>query len=252
MTLRMSTVEMLGKKYGKLLVTSRAGYQGKAVTWECLCDCGEIRVIAGTGLRSGRHKSCGCSSPRFKSDRINSPGMVKTPTYNSWASMLYRCSDQAKGKSRRLYFEKGIRVCDKWQSFEGFIEDMGLRPSGKTIERKDGSEGYYKENCVWDTSRGQANNTSCNRLLTINSETKTVSQWSEATGIKANTIIYRLRRGWSVEKALTKEAIGLMTERKNRRQKPCESCGTIFIPRPSQLREGHGRFCSQKCNAKAR
>jgi hypothetical protein len=137
-------------------------------------------------------------------------------------------------------------------TFEGFIEDMGNRPSGKTIERLNGNCGYYKENCVWASYKEQANNTSANRILCLNGEKKNVSQWAFITGIKANTIIYRLRRGWSVDRALNKNAVGIPTEKKNGRIRPCAVCGKLFIPRPAQLRRGHGRFCSQKCNAVGR
>lgn len=243
---------MIGRRFSKLVVVERAGFKGTAWAWLCLCDCGNTRIIAGTQLRFGLWKSCGCASPRFKSERIKTPGMVGTPTYQSWQGMLHRCSDKSKGKSRRLYFEKGIRVCEKWQTFEGFIADMGERPPETSIERIDGTKGYCKENCCWATAKEQANNTSRNRRITFNGKTQTITEWAAENGVKVNTIVYRLRRGWNGERAIQKDAVSLRVENILAREKACEICGKLFVPRLAQLRDGHGKYCSQKCNGQSR
>jgi hypothetical protein len=249
----MTLKEMTGSVFGALTVLNREpnAKDGTAV-WRCVCQCGEIRVITGTGLRAGRHKSCGCQSPRFTSERTTTHGLSKTRVYTIWQGMIERCSERAKGKTRRLYYDKGIRVCDHWQNFENFFQDMGQPEPWQSIDRIDGSKGYEKSNCRWASRKTQANNTSQNLKITLNGITKTASEWADETGIKANTIVYRIRRKWPPERALQKNPMHIGKARALKRMKKCLVCDVQFIPRPAQLRQGHGKYCSQQCNADAR
>jgi len=249
----MAFKDITGHRFGQLVVVSREsnGIDGTA-RWMCVCDCGQTRVVAGTSLRSGRNKSCGCSSPRFTSERILTHGMSRSRVYKIYRGMIARCSPSASPKCRKLYFDKGIRVCERWQSFNSFLEDMGIPQAGMSIDRIDGTKNYEPSNCRWADHKTQANNISSNLVLTLNGQSKTAAQWAEFIGIKANTIVYRVRRGWSDERALQKSPIKLHTEKKLSRNRPCEVCGTIFSPRPSQLRKGHGNTCSQRCNGQRR
>lgn len=250
----MAFKDITGETFGVLSVVSRMTENDASgsARWLCLCECGEVRVIAGTGLRAGRHKSCGCKSPRFVSSRTKLRGIAGTPTYNSWAGMLHRCSSAAKGKERRNYFEKGVRVCDRWHDFANFIADMGERPAGTSIDRIDGSRGYSPDNCRWATSKQQANNTAANHLVTLRGKTQTVAQWAEEVGVKQNTLLYRLRRGTPPEKALSKKYLTPAGEAANSRLRACASCGKTFRPRTSQVRSGTGRCCSRSCDGDRR
>ncbi len=71
--------------------------------------------------------------------------MEGTPTYNSWKSMKQRC--QPSFHHSQNYYDRGIRVCERWQTFLHFFEDMGVKPEGMTLERINNDEGYYPENC---------------------------------------------------------------------------------------------------------
>ena len=206
----MSCKEMSGIRFGKLLVIGRSKSKkdGTAV-WKCLCDCGTEKIVVGTSLRAGRHKSCGCSSPRFTKERVTTHGKSRTKTYTIWSGMKKRCSSVAIGKSKRLYFDKGIRVCEKWLNFENFLQDMGDCPDGCSIDRIDGDKGYEPSNCRWATPQQQANNTSKNVLITYSNKTQTISQWAREIGIKTNTLVYRLKRGWDVPRALTSSPLEL-------------------------------------------
>lgn len=199
----MQIPDISGRRFGSLLVQSRAENNSSgSATWNCLCDCGEMRRIAGTSLRAGRHKSCGCMSPRFTAERLTTHGASKTSTYRIWHGMKLRCSTKARGRTRKNYYAKGIRVCERWMAFQAFISDMGERPDGMTIERIDGSKGYQPDNCRWATLKEQANNTTKNCWLSHNGDTFTVSGWAERLSMNPNTLLYRLRRGWSVDRAL--------------------------------------------------
>lgn len=126
----------------------------------------------------------------------------QSSTYQAWAAMRQRCGNP-NTKHWKSYGGRGITICERWESFENFLADMGERPAGCSLDRKDNNGNYCKENCRWATQRQQMNNTRVNRLITFNGITQTVSQWAEALGVKQNTLLYRLRRGWSIERALT-------------------------------------------------
>lgn len=88
----------------------------------------------------------------------------KHPSYSTWASMIQRCTNP-KRDSWRYYGGKGITVCQKWLKFEGFLEDMGEKPVGYSIDRIDPSKGYFKANCCW-RPKGEESKTT-ERFLSI-------------------------------------------------------------------------------------
>lgn len=247
----MPRIEMIGKRFGKLVVIECAGKNNyKSLMWKCVCDCGNERTVDGSGLRAGRNKSCGCSSPRFPGN-IDTHGYVGTRVYGIWCGMNSRCAKNAEPKTRKLYFDKGITVCKRWKDFRNFLEDMGEPDALMSIDRINGNKGYYKENCRWADSKTQGNNTSSNHILEIDGVRKTISQWSDETGTKANTIVWRVRRGWPHELAIKEDAVFDRSGREKRKRN-CLVCGSEFTPRGTQLRAGHGKFCSQKCNGLSR
>lgn len=124
-------------------------------------------------------------------------------TYVAWYSMIARC-EKPSHKSYDRYGGRGIKVCPAWRnSFESFLADMGDRPEGMTLGRKDNDGDYTPENCRWETWEQQQNNRSNNRLLTHRGSTLTLKQWAELTGIKDCTIARRIDVcGWTVAEAL--------------------------------------------------
>lgn len=73
-----------------------------------------------------------------------------SPTYYSWKAMKRRCNDP-KYTYYYLYGGRGVGYCERWESFANFLEDMGVRPDGKTLDRQDVDKHYCKDNCVWAT-----------------------------------------------------------------------------------------------------
>ncbi len=134
-------------------------------------------------------------------------GMYGSPEYKTWQGMKQRCYN----KSFQQYADyggRGITVCERWMSFENFLEDMSKRPEGMSLDRIDNEKGYSKENCRWTTEYEQKRNTRRNHCITFNGETKCLQDWAESIGIKANTLINRLNRSkWPLEKALTTPAL---------------------------------------------
>lgn len=118
--------------------------------------------------------------------------------------MRQRCNNP-EVRAYPRYGGRGIAVCARWLSFANFLADMGPRPTpAHTVERIDNNGPYAPENCRWADRTEQANNTRKNRHLTLNGATRTLAEWSRATGIGTHTIGARIDRlGWSVEMALT-------------------------------------------------
>lgn len=88
-------------------------------------------------------------------------GFWGTTTYVSWNNMKNRCDNSSNPKSVKNYLSKGITYCPEWKDFSVFLKDMGLRPSGTSLDRIDGTKGYYKGNCRWATISEQNRNRKC-------------------------------------------------------------------------------------------
>lgn len=129
-------------------------------------------------------------------------GMSKTPTYRAWYHMKERCQNPNNSKYHR-YGGRGITVCDEWQTFEGFFKDMGEKPEGTTIDRRDNDCGYFAENCRWATQKAQCNNKENNTIIELHGMKQTLTQWAEMMGIPTSTLYNRLFvLGWDTERAL--------------------------------------------------
>ena len=145
-----------GDRYGRLTVISFKETRGntgnkKKSYWICQCDCGVVVEVSGSSLQTGSVQSCGCYHRDRISETKTTHGLTESTTYKSWLSMKERCTNP-NSNSYKSYGAKGIKVCQEWlESFEKFLEDMGERPNGTTLNRKGSADTYCKENCEWST-----------------------------------------------------------------------------------------------------
>jgi len=124
--------------------------------WLCRCSCGTEREVSGPDLTRGRSKGCGCNRLRMTTHG-HSKRSGRTPTYRIWRNMRSRCKPEYKQASD--YFERGIRVCERWETYENFLSDMGERPAGAlSIDRIDNDGNYEPGNCRWTTFAIQRRN----------------------------------------------------------------------------------------------
>lgn len=197
----MKLKDITGQKFGILVVTGRdpSWPKSKGTRWFCSCECGGKTSVMSRDLKSGHTKSCGCSKGGF--NRRVERGVCYTITYRVWSQMLWRCNPMQSSDPKYV----ALGVCDRWKSYESFLEDMGPRPSIKhSIDRIDNSRGYEPGNCRWATIFQQANNRSNNRKITFNGATKNMVEWAAEVGISLQTLSSRINtRKWTVERALT-------------------------------------------------
>lgn len=131
-------------------------------------------------------------------------GQAGTKIYKTWGNIKSRCNNPNATKYY-IYGGKGIKICEEWIKFENFYEwslKNGYK-EGLTIDRINGNGNYEPSNCRWVTYKVQSNNTTQNHLLTFNGETLNISQWAEKLKVNSKMLGERIRRGWSVERALT-------------------------------------------------
>lgn len=143
--------DLAGRRFGRIVAIEDVGTDGNHRLWMCHCDCGVDKVVSAASLVRGHQQSCGCG--------IRTHRLSRSSTYKSWQMMRQRCSNPRNDNYRR-YGAKGIGVCERWESFENFVADMGERPEGTSLDRIDSVGNYESGNCRWATRREQNVNTS--------------------------------------------------------------------------------------------
>ena len=154
----------VGRIFGRLTVLSLDSIQDGAV-WLCQCACGHRAVVHTDELQSGDTVSCGClrRETAYRQGKRNvTHGSARqkrhTRAYVSWAAMKTRCGNP-NAIGYHCYGGRGIRVCERWnRSFAAFLDDMGPRPKGKTLDRIDVNGNYGPSNCRWATNAEQQKN----------------------------------------------------------------------------------------------
>ena len=185
--------DLTGKKFGYLRVIKRVDVAGRP-KWLCRCQCGKETVVGGGNLRGGITKSCGCYRRVITGNRARTHGKSHTPTYLAWNRMHRRCKDP-RVIDYEHYGGRGIVVCERWHKFENFLEDMGERPDGLTLERVNNDGNYEISNCRWATRMEQANNTRRNHIVDTPHGQITVAQIARMIGVTGSCIRRRIKRG---------------------------------------------------------
>jgi hypothetical protein len=174
--------------------------------WMCRCDCGTEQWVGDYKLRTGHSRSCGCLQAGVTTKRSLKHGHSKrgerTSIYGIWRNMVSRCTNPNMPEYAR-YGARGITLCERWMTFENFLEDMGEPPEGLTLDRLDNNGNYHKENCCWRTPVEQARNRRNTINVTFNGETRPLIEWCERLGLSYRTIRARHAAGWSTEELFT-------------------------------------------------
>lgn len=197
----ISRVAPIGKRFGRVTVigppVSRKGGSSSVLGQ---CDCGDRRQYFVGNLRAQSEPMC----PRCRERSRPSKGRHRHPLFNIWKAIIQRC-ENPKHDAYALYGGRGIRMCEHWRSdFEAFATDMGERPSLRhTVDRRDVNGDYEPSNCRWATMKQQGNNRRDNRLVQWDGQRLTLTEAATLAGISTELLSWRLKRGWSVARALT-------------------------------------------------
>lgn len=163
--------------------------KGTRFFWRCICDCGNEKLVRADHLCQNRVKSCGCVQfEGVKKANIThgmSIGGKPEKTYRIWCDMRKRCENK-KSIGFKHYGGRGIKVCERWQKFENFFEDMGECPNGMSIERIDVNGNYEPSNCKWATNAEQGLNKRNSLKLVVNGQRVNRDAFLEFMGMKRN------------------------------------------------------------------
>ena len=222
--------DLMGQRFHRLTVV---GYHGKNKynnnVWICKCDCGEEITVASHSLLCGNTKSCGCLQKEKATKTLmsfhkthglsrDSTGK-KTRLFRIWCGIKTRCLNPNVVEYPR-YGGRGISICSEWINNYKTFYDWAISHGYSdqlTIERIDTNGNYEPNNCKWSTSKEQANNRRNNTLVRYNGKTNTLSQWAELYGMSCATLCGRLKRGWTIEQALS---IPVVSDDFSRKVKP--------------------------------
>jgi len=216
---RMSVVDRVGERHGRLVVVSRAENKiepsgAVRAQWKCQCSCGAETVTSGQSLSRGATKSCGCLIAETRRSEATH-GQSGTSLYRVWSMMRQRC-ENPKATQWASYGGRGIAVCERWKSFPNFQADLPPRPAGGTLERVDNNKGYEPGNVVWASRLDQAQNRRTSVRLALGEEEHTIAEWGRITGLGKHVIGSRIQAGWSVARALTEGIHDTGTRRRKR------------------------------------
>lgn len=208
-------IDLSGRSFGRLAVVALDGVDDVGGRWMCKCQCGSVKVVHGHLLRRGQVKSCGCLKREVGRQRVAEMRLLphprlrhgesrlgrETAEWRTWHSIKQRCSPEVGHPD---YAGRGIRICEEWRtSYETFLAHVGRRPSQRHSIDRINVDGHYEPgNVRWATKKEQARNRRTSRFIVCGQERRTLAEWGELTGVKIETIRERLRRGWSVERAL--------------------------------------------------
>jgi len=184
---------MIGNSFGRLTVIEEV----KPSWFLCVCKCGTTATVRRCRLLKGHVQSCGCLQSEWRQNIGKTRlvhGQEGTLVYKAWVMMHQRCKNP-KNSAFHYYGSRGIKVCARWESFQNFIDDMGERPKGMSLERKNNDGDYEPGNCVWATAAEQSKNRRFRSTILMNGKALTIAAAAPKLGLSYRQLLYRLRVG---------------------------------------------------------
>ena len=201
----MKADNLVGKKFGRLLVIEKAESLNGKTRWLCRCDCGKERIVYSTSLKSGNTQSCGCYKTENAKRLYSSVRQRDKRLYAVWNGIKQRCLNR-NCQTYKNYGGRGIKMDSEWannyKSFYDWAMRSGYR-SGLEIDRIDNNEDYCEANCRFVDKETQANNKRNVALYTIDGVTKSLSQWCKEYNMDYYLVRQRVYKlNWSIKDAL--------------------------------------------------
>lgn len=185
----------------------------------CKCDCGTERIVRVSGLVAGESVSCGCYRREQNIKAVVKHGKYKSREYHIWGAMRARCRNK-KSASYKRYGGRGIAICERWNVFDNFYDDMGAAPPGSSIDRIDNNGNYEPQNCRWATNHEQARNKNTNRFFVVNNERRCLKDLALNHGVSYKRLLYRVNNGASIADAIAAAGTPRWSKRLQKNKNP--------------------------------
>lgn len=196
--------EIQGKKFFRWTVISFSHSKRPHNYWTCRCECGTERVVQENSLVTGITKSCGCLRSEKAGRHFIKHASCGQPGYKSWAAMRARCN-KVNSFAYKDYGGRGIKVCERWNDFTKFWEDMGPTWSlGLTLERKDFNGNYEPSNCTWIPRSEQSKNRRGLIFVETDQGRMTVGAAAKIAGVSRGCMEHRIAAKWPMSEILSR------------------------------------------------
>lgn len=220
--------DMIGKRFGRLVVMERypENTKDRKAQWVCKCDCGNITVVSGKQLRTGKTSSCGCLRSEANVKRnYKHGGSVRDHRdrlYGIHNDMIRRCYDSRR-KSYQRYGARGITVCDEWYTPEnraigyikfrswayanGYYDQPEDTPKSLmlSIDRIDNDGPYAPWNCRWTNMYDQSSNRGkFNQYIQVDNKIYTFGEFERTFGLNKGAVLAFYTNGWTTDQIVAK------------------------------------------------
>jgi hypothetical protein len=191
----------IGRQYGQLKVVGWEKH-GRRTHFVCRCSCENLTKVEADNLLRGKQVSCGCIAVQLRRAKATKHGQCDTRLYYVWHQMKNRCYNPSVN-GYKDYGARDITVCQEWRESFAAFRDWALSEGygpGMSIERKDVSIGYSRNNCTFIPRFDQARNTRRTVRVSANGKTMLAVEWAQELGLSVGAIYNRIRSGHSPEK----------------------------------------------------
>jgi hypothetical protein len=199
---------LTGKQFGHLKVVgsiqSELSKNGRWIHRSlCACSCGTTTIVRNTILKNGDLRSCGCRKRIGNLKHGHSRAGSSSRTYRAYSGMIQRCTNPHHDGYKN-YGGSGVKVCARWlDSFQNFLDDVGECPEGLEIDRINSGIGYEPGNVRLANEVTQSRNRRTALMFTVHGVTACLSELCERYGVGYGMVFARLKRGWTIDRALT-------------------------------------------------
>lgn len=206
----LKKLDLTGKQFGVFKVIKNVEEQQNHTRWLCKCVCGKEKILFTNNLKTCSYLSCRCGNKEINQKdnnqrKLEKHGASTTREYRCWIEMRARCNNKTH-RAYDAYGGRGITVCNRWEKFGNFLEDMGSVQENKSLDRIDNNQGYFKENCRWADQNAQCNNRRNNVFMTVGCCRLTIAQWANELSMNHSLILTRLKKGWEPERIISTPA----------------------------------------------
>lgn len=196
-----------GQVFNKLTAVSYVRMSSSGAVWQFRCECGNTVEYRANDVKKGYCVTCGCG--RTDRDCDSQLALQYPNSYQTWSGMLNRCNNP-QSSDYKNYGLLGVSICDEWLSFSKFVEDMGERPNGLTIDRINTYGNYTKSNCKWSTLSQQASNKRNNVRVLVNGEfTYCLKEFCEVIKLSYSKARYHIKQFGSLSKLTNSDVVVL-------------------------------------------